>query len=165
MPDTKQPGVEVIRRPEDLDRIEFHDGLAAVEVPFELLEHIPFAGEKREGGPRLERIIRSIRRDGYRPVDPVVCRIGMKGRWVVVDGGHRITAARRVGREWWSNLCRPKVRWLYFLLFTTPGSWSKVRAEVARSKPDAPLPESALPEAAPGDDEPGDGAGGAPPAR
>lgn len=132
---------------EDLDRIEFTDGLAAVEVPFRLLDAVPFAGETREPSPRLARVIRSIRRQGYRPLDPIICRIGMKGRWVVVDGGHRITAARKVGREWWSNLCGPKVRTLYFLLFTTAGSWSKLRSIAGGVKSAAPIATSALPDA------------------
>lgn len=149
MEKSRQPGIQVIREARDLDEIAFHDGLAAVEVPFSLLGHIPFAGETRERGPRLERVVRSIRRKGYRPVDPIICRIGMKGRWVVVDGGHRITAARQVGREWWSNLCRPKVTRLYFLLFTTEGSWSKVRGHAAAAKSAAPGPASALPQEPP----------------
>lgn len=145
MPGKPIPRVQYMRTVEDLDRIEFTDGLAAVEVPFRLLDAVPFAGETREPSPRLARVIRSIRRQGYRPVDPIICRIGMKGRWVVVDGGHRITAARKVGREWWSNLCAPKVRTLYFLLFTTAGSWSKLRSIADGVKAAAPIGTSVLP--------------------
>jgi hypothetical protein len=125
MTERRPRGVQQIRTVDDLRRIRFDDGLAAVEVPVELLGAIPFAGETREPGPRLDRVLRAIRKQGYRPLEPIICRIGMKGRWVVVDGGHRITAARKVAREWWSNLFGRKVRNLYFLLYTTPGSWSK----------------------------------------
>jgi len=145
VPNSRYPGVQVIRNPEDLDHITFHDDMAAVEVPFELLDRIDFAGEVRQHGPRLARLVRRIRREGYRPVEPIICRIGMKGRWVVVDGGHRITAARKVGREWWSNLCGRKVTRLYFLLFTTAGSWSKVRETARAAASAAPSPASALP--------------------
>lgn len=146
MSDRKSPGVQTIRTEADLDRIVFRDGMAAVEVPFALLDRIPFAGETRAPSPRLEAVIRSIRHRGYRPVDPIVCRIGMKGRWVVVDGGHRITAARAVGRSFWANLCRRKVRSLYFLIYTTPGSWSKVRAAAEARKAGADIPVSELPQ-------------------
>lgn len=122
------PRIQFLRRAEDIDRIEFTDGLAAVEVPFSLIDALPLSNEVRQFGPRLEAVMHSIRRNGFRPTQPIICRVGMKGRWVVVDGGHRITAARIVGREWWANLFGPRVLTLYFLLFTTPGSWSKLRA-------------------------------------
>jgi len=128
VPPERVPRVQYIRKVQDLYDIRFSsDGLAAVEVPFRLLDTLPLVGEKREMGPRLAALVESIRRRGYMPTDPIICRIGMKGRWVVVDGGHRITAARIVGREFWSNLFGPKVRTLYFLLFTTEGSWIKLR--------------------------------------
>ncbi|MGF1503249.1 MAG: ParB/Srx family N-terminal domain-containing protein [Paracoccaceae bacterium] len=126
MAEARAPRIQYISTPEGLSEIAFSDGLAAVEVPFALLAHIPLVNEVRQPGPRLAAVLRSIRRWGYRPSEPIICRIGMKGRWVVLDGGHRITAARTVAREWWSNLCGPKVRTLYFLLYTTPGSWSKL---------------------------------------
>ena len=128
IPPGRVPRVQYLRTVQDLYDIEFDEnGLAAVEVPFALLESLPLIGEKREWGPRLERLVNDMRRRGYVPRDPIVCRIGMKGRWVVVDGGHRITAARIVGREFWTNLFGRRVRTLYFLLFTTPASWSKLR--------------------------------------
>lgn len=130
--------IQYLRRAEDIDRIEFRDGLAAVEVPFELLDTLPLVNECRQPGPRLDRLVRSIRARGYSSPHPIVCRIGMKGRWVLVDGGHRITAARIVGRSCLANLFERKVRTLYFLLFTTAGSWKKVRAMVGDAAQDLP---------------------------
>lgn len=152
------PGVQRITCVNDLYDIRFSEqGLAAVEIPFELLDTLPLVGDKREMGPRLRSLLGSIRRRGFVPSEPIICRIGMKGRWVVVDGGHRITAARIVGREFWTNLFGRKVRSLYFLLFTTPGSWSKLRPRApavpdraARDEAAAPPPPAATqPSAAP----------------
>jgi len=121
------PRIQYIASAEDLDRIEFTDGLAAVEVPVELLHKLPLVGHERFEGPRLDRLVNSIRDRGYVPTTPIICRIGMKGRWVVADGGHRLTAARIVSSEFWTNFWGKKIATLYFLLFTTPGSWKKVR--------------------------------------
>ena len=155
MPDTsaRAPRVQYIATEAGLDEIEFTDGLAAVEIPFALLDRVPLSNEVRQPGPRLRRLKRAIRNEGFRPVDPIICRVGMKGRWVVVDGGHRITAAREVGRECWANLFGPKVRTLYFLLFTTSGSWSKLREAACTAKAGADLPVSPLPEVPPVSDE------------
>ncbi len=122
------PKIQYLARAEDIDAIVFTDGLAAVEVPFEILDALPLVNERRLDGPRLARVIRSIRDRGYSSTTPIICRVGMKGRWVVVDGGHRITAARRVGRSCLWRLFRRRIGTLYFLLFTTEGSWRKVRA-------------------------------------
>ena len=122
----RAPSVQYIRRRGDLRRIRFQDGVALVEVPVELLRYIRFKNDKREGGERLRRVERSIRDQGYVPLEPIIARIGQKGRWVVVDGGHRLTAARRVAGEFWANLFGQKVRTLYFLLYETPRSWRKV---------------------------------------
>lgn len=121
----KAPPMQRVRRKADLDRIVFTDGVAAVMAPVTLLEEMRFKNHERSDSPRLDAIIRSIRSRGFMPRDPIICRIGAKGRWIVVDGGHRLTAARRVAREWWSNLFGRKVNDLYFLLFETPRSWSK----------------------------------------
>lgn len=139
------PRIQRVRTIDDLEHLFFSDGLAAVEVPFRLLDAVPLSNERRQPGPRLSRLKRAIRRNGYQPREPVVCRVGMKGRWVVTDGGHRITAAREVAREWWTNLFGPKVVTLYFLLFTTPGSWSKIREVAAREGRLGSLPPTPLP--------------------
>jgi hypothetical protein len=149
----RAPRIQYVCRVEDIDRIEFTDGLAAVMVAAPLLDELPLVGEHRAESEKLARLRRSIRVRGFVPTDPIICRVGMKGRWVVVDGGHRITAARQVMRETWCNLWGPKVAELYFLLFTTPGSWKKLR-HLAEA-------EGALPPEPPEDEPPG--GGGAPP--
>ncbi|MEO1468711.1 MAG: ParB/Srx family N-terminal domain-containing protein [Pseudomonadota bacterium] len=124
----RAPPVQRITSVNDLYDIRFsEDGLAAVEVPFALLDSLPLVGADRGPGPRLRALVELIRRRGFQPVEPILCRIGMKGRWVVVDGGHRITAARMVAGEFWSRLLGHRIDTLYFLLFTTPDSWSKLR--------------------------------------
>ncbi len=119
-------GVQRIRSVDDLKTIVYEDGVAAVEAPAELLDALPLRNERRQPSPRLDRMLNAIRNHGYNAIDPVIARIGRKGRWVVLDGGHRITAARIVSREFWSNMFGPRVGNIYFLLFTTPASFSKV---------------------------------------
>ena len=68
---------------------------------------------------------RAIRSKGYNPFDPITARIGQRGKWGIVDGGHRLTAARHVMREFWSNLFAPKVRNLYFPRLKTERSNAK----------------------------------------
>lgn len=130
----RAPSVQYIHRRSDLRRIRFQDGAALVEVPVELLRYIRFKNDKREGGDRLQRVERSIRNRGFVPLEPIIARIGQKGRWVIVDGGHRLTAARRVAGEFWANLFGPKVRTLYFLLFETPRSWRKAPEKRPQTK-------------------------------
>ena len=130
-PPARHAGVQRIATAADLGRIRFVDGMAAVEMPFALTRHVQFKNDRREASPRLRALLRAIRREGYRPVEPIICRIGQKGRWVVVDGGHRLTAARIVDGEFWTNLFGRKVRDLYFLLFETPRSRAKLRPKAA----------------------------------
>ncbi len=142
-PRQRAPRIQTIRSVEDVEGLEFTDGLAAVEVPVALLDELPLVNDERLDGPRLLRVMRSIRANGFSPAQPVICRVGMKGRWVVVDGGHRLTAARAIAREFWTNLFGAKVDRIYFLLFTTPGSWRKVReaaADVGAEVPPRELP-------------------------
>lgn len=127
--------VQYIHTAEDFDRIVFEDGMAAVEVPVELLGHIRFKNDLRLDSPRLEAVERSIRDRGFVPTDPIIARIGQKGRWVIVDGGHRLTAARSVSEEFWTNMLGPKVRTLYFLLFETDRSWAKVKDRLEAAEP------------------------------
>ncbi|MEL6196520.1 MAG: ParB/Srx family N-terminal domain-containing protein [Pseudomonadota bacterium] len=139
---TKAPAMQRVQTVNDLYDIAFsQDGLAAVEVPFAMLPCLPLVGAERNVSPRLDAVVASMRRRGYQANDPIICRIGMKGRWVVVDGGHRITAARIVGEEFWANLFGRHVRSLYFLLFTTPDSWSKLRPRNVAPTPAVPRPK------------------------
>lgn len=115
-----------LRRAEDADAIEFVDDVATVEVPIELLDTLPLKNADRSDSPRLRSVLRSIRRNGYDNFEPVRVRIGRRGRWVVHDGGHRLTAARRVARELLANLFRRKVRFVSVLLYRTPLSNSRL---------------------------------------
>ncbi len=124
------PKLSRITRPEDLDEIEFVDGLAEVEVPVELLETVPLKHAERLNSPRLDRVVQSIRSEGYSSLEPIVCRVGALGNWVVIDGGHRITAAKRVSQEFFTNLFGGKVGDLTFILFQTPMSYSKLRPKI-----------------------------------
>lgn len=142
--------VQNIETREDLDRIEFVDGVAAVMVAVEVLKYIRFKNDKRENSARLQDVKQSIRANGYNAQDPIIVRIGQKGRWIIVDGGHRLTAARQVAREFFTNLLGPKVRDLYFILFTTPRSWTKVKHlananRAAQGIPPAPLTDEPPP--------------------
>jgi hypothetical protein len=138
--EARAPRVFRVRTAEDLDRIPFEGGMAAVEVPAHLLGALELKHFERGRSPRLDALERSIRNRGYQPLEPITARIGRKGRWVVVNGGHRLTAARNVMREFWTNLFGAKVDSLYFVLFTDPESWSKVTGphpEVADDRADA----------------------------
>lgn len=139
------PGVQYITSLDDIPGISFVDGLAAVEAPVEVVRRIPFKNDHRERSPRLIRIERSIRDRGYDNTLPIIARIGQKGRWIIVDGGHRLTAAKTVSEEFWSNLLSKKVRTLYFLLFTTARSWAKVKRIAKAKMPHAPPPKTTLP--------------------
>lgn len=105
----------------------FDDGVAAVEVPIEVVRGLRLKNHERQDSPRLDNVTRSIRDRGYLPTDPIIARVGQRGKWVIVDGGHRLTAAQRVADEFWTNLFDQKVHNLYFLLFETERSWTKVK--------------------------------------
>ena len=122
----RSPSVQYVRSAEDLEHIIFTDGVAAVEAPADLLRQIRFKNAKRKGGPRLDAVVRSIRDRGYVPVDPIIARIGQKGKWVVVDGGHRLTALKLLLKSFWSRLFGRKFGNVYFLLFETERSRAKM---------------------------------------
>ncbi len=114
------PSVQRVESAEDLDRIQFFEDMAEIEVPVSVLDKLPFKNEERGDSVRLGMVMRSIRRDGYNNAEPIIVRLGRRGRWVIVDGGHRLTAARRVSREFFTNLFGEKVKTVYFLLYKTP---------------------------------------------
>ena len=114
------PGVQWVETATDLDHLEFYQDMAEIEVPVAALDRLPFKNEDRGDSVRLDEVMRSIRRDGYNNADPIIVRLGRRGRWVIVDGGHRLTAARRVSREVLTNLFGRKVRTIHFLLYKTP---------------------------------------------
>ena len=114
------PGVQWVETATDLDRVEFYQDMAEIEVPVTALDRLPFKNEDRGDSLRLDEVMRSIRRDGYNNAEPIIVRLGRRGRWVIVDGGHRLTAARRVSREILTNLFSRKVKTIHFLLYKTP---------------------------------------------
>lgn len=128
----RAPRLQRIGTPAELDAIRFENGVALIELDARLLRRVRFKNDAREDDPRLEALTRAIRAEGYVSRAPIVCRIGAKGKWVVVDGGHRLTAIRRVMGEWWTNLCAARVRRVQFVLFTNRRSWTKARRRVRR---------------------------------
>jgi hypothetical protein len=114
------PGLQWVETATDLDHVEFYEDMAEIEVPVTALDTLPFKNEDRGDSVRLEEVMRAIRRDGYNNAEPIIVRLGRRGRWVVVDGGHRLTAARRVSREILTNLFGRKVQTIHFLLYRTP---------------------------------------------
>lgn len=122
---TPAPKLFRVKTAEDLDRIPFENGMAAIEVPAHLLDNLELKHAERGESLRLEAIEKSIRSKGFQPIEPITARVGRKGRWIVINGGHRITAARRIRGEFWTNLFKPKIETLYFILFTNAESWKK----------------------------------------
>ncbi len=141
----RAPKWQVLRSINDLDKIAYVDGMAEVEVPIELVDKLPLKNHERHDSPRLRRLMAAIRANGYSSLEPIVVRIGRAGRWVIVDGGHRLTAAQLVAREYWANLFSPKVGRITFLVYKTPLSYSRLHD----GSPDGP-------EKTPGDDLPSD---------
>ncbi|MEO1207009.1 MAG: ParB N-terminal domain-containing protein [Pseudomonadota bacterium] len=129
------PKLHRIRSIEDLSTVEFVDGLAEVEVPIELLHDLPLKHDERNDSPRLNSVMRSIRAKGYSSLDPIVCRIGARGRWVVIDGGHRLTAAQLVAKEFWTNLWGRDLGDVTFFLYETESSNSRLSEGQVPSRP------------------------------
>lgn len=119
--------IQQIRKRSDLKAIQFYDGVAALEISFSIVKQIKFRGDWRPRSPRLDGLIGSIRERGFLPFDPVICRVTKKRKFHVIDGGHRLTAARIVDREFWPNLFTRKVKTIYFLVFQSPERWTKVK--------------------------------------
>jgi ParB-like nuclease domain len=120
MPKSSIPAVQWVESAADLDHVEFYGDLAEIEVPVSALGNLPFKNEDRGDSARLSAVMSAIRRDGYNNAEPIIVRLGRRGRWVIVDGGHRLTAARRVSKEFFTNLFGPKVKTIHFLLYRTP---------------------------------------------
>ncbi len=120
MPKNPIPGVQWVESVEDLARLQFYEDMAEIEVPVWALDKLPFKNEDRGSSERLDAVMRSIRRYGYNNADPVIVRLGRRGRWVIVNGGHRLTAARRISKEFFTNLFGKKVKTVHLLLYKTP---------------------------------------------
>ena len=87
-----------IERKRDLKRIAFTDGFALILFDARLIPEIRFKNDARADAARVRRLARVIAARGYDSSQPVVCRIGQKGKWIVVDGGHRLSALRTLYR-------------------------------------------------------------------
>lgn len=118
--ETRFPPRQRVTRAEDLDKIVFVDDMAEVDVPVDALDILPLKNAERSDSARLRKLMHTIRFHGYSSVEPVIVRVGRQGRWVVVDGGHRLTAARRVAGEFFTNLFGRKVGDIHFLVYRTP---------------------------------------------
>ena len=117
---SKWPDIQRVLSADDFDKIEFVEDMAMIEVPVERLDKLPFKNADRSNSMRLRAVERAIRVRGYDSLQPVIARLGRRGRWVIVDGGHRVTAAKRGSKEFFTNLFGKKVRNLHFLLYRTP---------------------------------------------
>lgn len=122
----KFPPRQRVAHAEDLANITFVNDMAEIDVPVDALDVLPLKNDERCDSPRLHHLMGAIRHHGYCSVEPVIVRLGRRGRWVVVDGGHRLTAARRVAKEFFANLFGRKVRYIHFLLYRTPLSESRL---------------------------------------
>jgi hypothetical protein len=111
-----------ITTPQDLADVRFENGVATVDVHVDHLDLLPLKNAERFDDDRLRTLVRRIRRYGYTSFDPVVAQVGRKGSWIVINGGHRLTAARKVAGEFWANLLHRKVGLIHFLVYRTPVS-------------------------------------------
>lgn len=130
--ESRFPARQRVARTEDLDKIVFVDDMAEVDVPVEALDVLPLKNDERSDSARLRQLMHAMRFNGYSSVEPVIVRVGRRGRWVVVDGGHRLTAARRVAGEFFTNLFGRKVGDIHFLVYRTPlsqGAAGETRTE------------------------------------
>ena len=114
------PEIQYVKKLADLDTLLFVDDVAKIMVPVGLVDRLPFKNEFRGDSARYRDVLNAIRRHGYNNFDPIVVRLGRRGRWVIVDGGHRLMAAQKVSKEFLTNLFGRKVRDIYFVLFRTP---------------------------------------------
>lgn len=130
----KLPGVQRVTCAEDLTNVTFHDDMAEIVVPIEAIDKLPFKNEFRSDSKRLRAVERQIRYHGYNNFEPVIVRLGRRGRWVIVNGGHRVTAARRISKEFFTNLFEKKVQNIHFLLYRTPLSNSRIDWEEETSE-------------------------------
>ncbi|MEM6887132.1 MAG: ParB/RepB/Spo0J family partition protein [Pseudomonadota bacterium] len=101
-------------------------------MPFDLLGELPIRDFERGDSARLNALKSSIRTKGWQPLRPIIVRIGRKGRWVVVDGGHRLTALLLLRGGWLGWLIGPRVGLVHFVLFLTPDSRSDIGGPLAR---------------------------------
>ncbi len=100
----------------DLKKLDFRQGYAIAEIDIEDLHHFQVVNAERVESPRLQRVRNAIREEGYNNLEPIMARLTPSGKIYVEDGGHRLTAAHQVNREFLSNLFGNKVDIISFLL-------------------------------------------------
>lgn len=101
-------------------------GFAEVDLTLDQIRKLHLVNDDRvteRENPRFWRLVNAIRDHGYSSSDPL--RIFyLDGTFVLIDGGHRLNAARKVAEEWLSNLFREKVHYISCLV--TPGPLDKM---------------------------------------
>lgn len=138
MAESKPAGLQRVETEEDLRNLIFHEDMAEIEIPVEALEKLPFTNDHRADSHRLQAVEERIRRYGFDNFDRIVARMGRRGRLSIVNGGHRLTAARNVAKEFWANLTGKKVTTIQMIVFRT------INSETLIGVPDgAPEPEVA----------------------
>ncbi|MEO1264385.1 MAG: ParB N-terminal domain-containing protein [Pseudomonadota bacterium] len=118
----KYPGVQRVETEDDLRNVVFVDDMAEIEIPIAAFDTLPLTNAERIDSDRLRRVEASIRAHGYDNFDRIVARMGRRGRLSIVNGGHRLTAARNVARQFWPNLFGEKVRTIHMFVFRTANS-------------------------------------------
>ena len=97
-------------------------GFAAVDLTLDQIEKLNLVNDDRgtdRENERFWRLVRAIRDNGYASSDAL--RIFyLEDRFVLVDGGHRLNAARKVAKEWLSNLFQEKVHYISCLVTDGP---------------------------------------------
>lgn len=131
---THFPNTQRVTSEADLKKLTFTDDMAEIEVPIEFLDLVPFRNEERGDSERLREVERQIRYNGYNNMEPVVVTLGQNDRWVIIDGGHRVTAAKKISREFFTNLFNRKVNSLHFTLHRTPLSKEELKEKKANKK-------------------------------
>lgn len=120
------PGLQRIETVEDLRRIVFVEDMAEIEVPIEAFDHLPLQNAARADSERYRKVVSSIRWRGYDNFDRITARLGRRGRLSIVNGGHRLKAARQVAREWLPNLFKRKVKTIQMIVFRTANSGTMI---------------------------------------
>ena len=107
-------------------------GFAEVDLTLDQIAKLHLVNDDRgteRQNDRFWRLVNAIRDNGYASSDPLKI-FYLDDSFVLVDGGHRLTAARKVASEWLSNLFREKVSYISCLV--TEGPLEEERADDKR---------------------------------
>ena len=126
MPESRWPGLQRVETADDLSRIVFVDDMAEIEIPIEAIDNVPWQNAERLDSERYRKVLNSIRLRGYDNFDRITARIGRRGRLSIVNGGHRLKAAKQVAKEWWPNMFGRKVKSIQMIVFRTRNSATMV---------------------------------------